>query len=1057
MNVTNKVELPGLLPFTTGQRSSFFGRKRQVDDLLSIMQSSKCIALVAQAGTGKTSLVMAGLIPALEQGFSGIAGKQWAIAYCRTGLTPIENLAAALSAEHVLSDNGKSSLEQQEEITRQLRRDHSGLLRVVGESGIAGKKNLLIVLDQFEDVFQFAEHGKSRNEHWDLDVSLLVNNIARAVAAASAPVYVMIILRASYLPGMYRFRSLQEYLNAGLYTLPLLRQEDIRLVIRETFRMNDLKADDAVVNFLEQGYDQNAHHLPFLQWSIQKMVKCRKGNGTTEPLNQLDSGIRSETLAEVSEDIITQKDIDILGDITRGVPAELDMFYLSLPGYDQVLMRDVFRLLTKPGVIPDIRQPQTFLHLLEVTEVSREDLRKFLIELERFMPALLDFIQPFGKDLHPIREEEIRDDTLINIANPYLLRHWERLHQWIAEERESRDTYLTLSERALLYEQGKAGYLVPPDLEVIDQWFIRERPKKVWADQFNTLYPLAIQYLTQSKDAYRLMLDQKELERKREIQRIKKQRFYVLVFAGFMAMVMLYAFQEKLKAEKAEEDARHSLELANFEQARAKKAAKAASDSALAARKQRLIAVAEASNAEIARIEAVRLQEESKRKEEQVSILNGNLQTRISEVQEQRRIARENEDRATENKKRADANARMANDSRDYIAARSRIVTLLNRLNAESFLTPESRNSFTDTLIRLYGDYEQVSMRVHGKLKPFNELYQLLSRAEWKVQEGKSSVAASRRKVHSQRSGLRDIDVYDGKMAVAAGDDKTLVFLQADGGIKTYPTVLNQHRIRQVRFTEPGTVVFSNVNGELYVHRQNAVNPKEREVKLATLDEKIPVSLVVHSNKVFSVSNGYITVSDIKSGNSKKLTAPQGVRQMLELSDGSILLTTTGQLFLFNPVTESSIPLTVPSSISVRQLSAAASTSDYLFLGTVDGKILVCSPMSGNNINLLQTFSAHKTRLTAMLVDREAKQLITASMDNTARIYDISRDLSEGWEETALTLEGFSKWIWDLDLIQNNGTNMLLSVDEAGGMFQWNTRIEDLFDQLKQKKNKLNQ
>ena len=92
-----------------------------------------------------------------------------------------------------------------------------------------------------------------------------------------------------------------------------------------------------------------------------------------------------------------------------------------------------------------------------------------------------------------------------------------------------------------------------------------------------------------------------------------------------------------------------------------------------------------------------------------------------------------------------------------------------------------------------------------------------------------------------------------------------------------------------------------------------------------------------------------------------------------------------------------------------------------------------------------------------MLVDREAQQLITASMDNTARIYDISSELSEGWEETALTLEGFSKWIWDLDLIRKDGTNLLLSVDEAGGLFQWNTRTEDLFGQLKEWKNKLNQ
>ena len=63
--------LPGLSPFTAAQQKLFLGRKRQVDDLLSIMQSSRFIGVVGQAGSGKTSLIQAGLIPALERGFDG--------------------------------------------------------------------------------------------------------------------------------------------------------------------------------------------------------------------------------------------------------------------------------------------------------------------------------------------------------------------------------------------------------------------------------------------------------------------------------------------------------------------------------------------------------------------------------------------------------------------------------------------------------------------------------------------------------------------------------------------------------------------------------------------------------------------------------------------------------------------------------------------------------------------------------------------------------------------------------------------------------------------------
>src|SRR4029453_19174098 len=93
---------PGLLPFETDEYRLFFGREGQSDALISKLERSHFLAVVGTSGSGKSSLVRAGLLPALRGGLMAAFGSGWRIAIMRPRSNPIGNLAAALADQDVL-------------------------------------------------------------------------------------------------------------------------------------------------------------------------------------------------------------------------------------------------------------------------------------------------------------------------------------------------------------------------------------------------------------------------------------------------------------------------------------------------------------------------------------------------------------------------------------------------------------------------------------------------------------------------------------------------------------------------------------------------------------------------------------------------------------------------------------------------------------------------------------------------------------------------------------------------------------------------------------------
>jgi hypothetical protein len=92
----------GVCPFDRNEAGIFFGCEEQIDQMLEKLMHSYFLAVVGAYGCGKSSLVRARMIPALEMGYMSDSGSSWRAVTMRPGDEPLYNLAYALVSSFVL-------------------------------------------------------------------------------------------------------------------------------------------------------------------------------------------------------------------------------------------------------------------------------------------------------------------------------------------------------------------------------------------------------------------------------------------------------------------------------------------------------------------------------------------------------------------------------------------------------------------------------------------------------------------------------------------------------------------------------------------------------------------------------------------------------------------------------------------------------------------------------------------------------------------------------------------------------------------------------------------
>lgn len=255
----------GLAPFRPADHTLFFGREGLVAALLDRLARSRVLGVLGPSGSGKSSLVLAGLLPALARG--ALPGSErWQVAVCVPGQTPYSALAGALAALPPISD-APATIEQQLE-----RSPHA--LDSIARAAVRGPDDrLVLIIDQFEELLMSAD-GAS-------DTAAFADLLLRAVDVPGGPLSLVVVLRADFYGHLVEHPELAAALKANHALVGPMNQLELAEAVRQPAFIAGLRVEDSLVEAVVHDVAGQAGALPLLSHALRETWRRREGRVLT--------------------------------------------------------------------------------------------------------------------------------------------------------------------------------------------------------------------------------------------------------------------------------------------------------------------------------------------------------------------------------------------------------------------------------------------------------------------------------------------------------------------------------------------------------------------------------------------------------------------------------------------------------------------------------------------------------------------------------------------------------------------------------------------------------
>ena len=527
---------PGLRPFRTDEERLFFGRERQIDRMVDKLALKRFLAVVGTSGSGKSSLVNCGLRPALHRGYLAGAGTHWRMATCRPGHDPIGALALALAEPDVLFDATPANSPPQDMRTEELvqgtlRMSGLGLVDIVGQARLPAGTNLLLVVDQFEELFRYQGRMNVDNpadnpaSHGPGDAAVaFVKLLLEAVAQSELPIYVVLTMRSDFLGDCAQFRGLPEVMNEGQYLVPRLTRDEIRAAITGPVLGAQAQISAVLLTRLLNDVGDNPDQLSILQHALNRTwAEWEKQPDNGKPLDlphyEAIGGMQGAL------DLHAEKAFAELAlAATPGKKARKKASAVADSPQQQLAAR-IFRTLTDKGTdARGIRRPTALSDLAAITGASPAELA----------PVLAVFRKGSRSFLMPPEGEALLPGTRIDISHESLLRIWQRLGRWADQEAAAARQYRRLAETAMLHSQGQAPLLTDSELDQALEWQRQTSPNTTWAAQYGGGYDTVAAFVQQSREVR--LAARVELEIERQWQTRWRLGLIGLIALGFIVV-----------------------------------------------------------------------------------------------------------------------------------------------------------------------------------------------------------------------------------------------------------------------------------------------------------------------------------------------------------------------------------------------------------------------------------------------------------------------------------------------------------------------------------------
>lgn len=395
---------PGLRAFEDHEARIFFGRNRHINEVLERLATSHFVPVLGPSGCGKSSLIRAGVIPALRAGRFYDAGTRWRVAIMRPEGSPIWNLAEALYRTTV-EDDAPSDPMVIQKISSMLITDPDGLANFLSEFGYEEDENVLLLIDQFEELFNIEKIGI---------VKTFIDAILNIYQEKFSRIHCIITMRTDHLGECTRFTGLAEAINNTLYLTPTLTEEELREVVELPAIRFQSGLEDGLLDKILVDMDGEFDQLPLMQHIMRRMW---------DAIKERPEDSREFTL-EMYEDF---------GRVGNTINHHAAQLVGELDKRKRKLVQMLFRQLTERregATYQDVRRPALFKDIAAVTNLPSdkitEDLRSVV---NRFRAPDALFLRPLESE-----HREIDDDTRIDIVHECLIRKWDDLRNWVEQE-----------------------------------------------------------------------------------------------------------------------------------------------------------------------------------------------------------------------------------------------------------------------------------------------------------------------------------------------------------------------------------------------------------------------------------------------------------------------------------------------------------------------------------------------------------------------------------------------------------------------------------------------
>lgn len=444
----------GLDAFRDKNQHLFYGRSQLIEDLLRHVLVNQLIAVVGPSGSGKSSVVLAGLLPRLRSGALPGSRKWRYYDPIVPGSAPLSRLANLFKPDDVPVEEWLP-----EQIVL-LRDDHDHLTALANQGSPVPA---VIVIDQFEETFTLCHDEEER--------TAFINNILNLVRSRGPRHLIILTMRTDYESYLEKVTLFKSMFEQGEVRISAMNAGELREAIEKPAESVGLRFEEGLVDRLIREILGEPAALPLLQFALLQLWDNRERNR------------------------VTWESYRRVGGVMQALGNTADAIYDNLLPEEQVTIRRIMMHIVRPS------------EGLEVTRnrVRREMLYRGGEASDRIDRVLEKLVQA---RLVLLTKGATPEDDQVEVAHEALVRNWPRLLEWLDEERVVLRRRQRLTTQA---EQWDARGRQKDDSVLLRGWLLEE------AKKFDGLSPVEKAFIEASETAVNKAARQEEDRRQREL------------------------------------------------------------------------------------------------------------------------------------------------------------------------------------------------------------------------------------------------------------------------------------------------------------------------------------------------------------------------------------------------------------------------------------------------------------------------------------------------------------------------------------------------------------